>query len=255
MEAPPEILKVRGLRVSFGGRVVLRDLELDLERTKAIALMGANGSGKTTLLNVLSGFLQPNSGSVLHEGESLVSLRPHAINSLGICRTFQEVRLAPRLTVLQTAMLASNATKTTAVPWQMLRAVWSQTRQAIAREDAVKALRRVGLEAELGQFAGRLSFGQKKLLGLACAIASRAKLILLDEPAAGLSAAIISNVIDALRGLKETGRTLLFVEHDHEFVREVSDEVLVLCDGTVAIRGPFENVIHQEVFRRSYGLL
>lgn len=209
-----------GIVMSFGGVKALNGVDFLVPEGTAAGLLGQNGSGKTTLLNVITGHLRPQQGRVTFNGRAMLGLGPGAFAEAGIARVFQSVQVFPRLSVLENLLVAQSA-------------VGGQASVTEARA----VLERMRLAAFAGEFARDISYGHQRLLEIGMALAARARLILLDEPTAGLGPALVETVITCLRELNRAGTSLVLIEHETEVVFRVCDVVWVLNEGKVIARG------------------
>jgi len=232
------LLEIERLSKLFGGLRALDSLSMQVYPGETVGLVGPNGAGKSTLFNILTGFLTSDGGSVVFDENVLTAGVPHAIARLGISRTFQQVRLARQLSVLDNVLLASPPSLGNRIlPAIFARRAWS-TVEARHVESGLNLLRRFGLGDVLDILSDELSFGQQKLLSLICCIASGARLLLLDEPVAGVSAAIRDRVLDMIAQLCQQGRSSIVIEHDFDFVEKSCQRVLFMdagrkiCEGT-----------------------
>lgn len=210
------------IRMAFGGVVALDEVDFWVPNGGAVGLLGQNGSGKTTLLNVITGQLHPQRGTVTLNGEHLLGLPPHRFASAGISRVFQSVQIFPRLTVRENVEVAQIAT---AAP------------DGTIRPRAGDVLERMRLSDAGDELARDISYGHQRLLEIAMAVAAGAQLILLDEPTAGLSPALVETVIDCLRDLNAAGTSMVLIEHETEVVFRVCETVWVLNEGRVIACG------------------
>jgi branched-chain amino acid transport system ATP-binding protein len=209
---------------------------MEVQRGQITALIGPNGAGKTTLFNLLTGFDEPDGGQWTFEGEDLAGLRPHRVARRGMVRTFQLTKALARLSVLENMRLGATGQSGESMWKGPLRWLWRGEEEAItARADAL--LERFRLDHMRNEFAGSLSGGQRKLLEMARALMTDPRLIMLDEPMAGVNPALKQSLLDHIRGLKDEGRTVLFVEHDMDMVQEISDWVLVMAEGRLIAEG------------------
>lgn len=225
-------LTVRGLTFSAGKQLLLNRASFTLAPASATCLVGPNGSGKTSLLNVLTGFTRPSSGAIMLDDFELTGLPPHRIARLGIARTFQDPRLVGQFTVRENVRFAM-ADERESLPWALvpLRSFRTKARE---REERVEELLEAFLLVEASeQIASTISFGQQKLTSLACCVATGARCLLLDEPAAGLSSRHRDQIADRIKTLKESGKTILFIEHHAGFLASVADHKLQIADGSV----------------------
>ena len=228
-ERPRHILEVASLTVDFGGVRALDGLSLALAEGEVVAIVGPNGSGKTTACNAISGRVRPTAGTIRFLGEEIQARAPHAICRRGIVRTFQEVRVFRKFTLLENLRFALRDVSSETV----VGALWPWRRSDGAASDqaAEKWLEMIGLWSKRDTLAGELSFGQGKLLEIARAACQRPCLILLDEPGAGLSPEGLGRLRRVLEDLRGSGTTVAFIEHDLAFVTEFADRMLVLCAG------------------------
>ena len=235
------LLRIDGLTKRFGGVTALSDVSCTVERGAIVGVIGPNGAGKTTLFNCITGVLRPEAGRIQfgrNQEEELVGLAPHHVAECGIARTFQNIRLFANLSVLENVMLGTYIRTTTQL-WDALvrwRAARRETRWM--EERAMGLLQWLGLAEQAGQTASNLPYGLQRRLELARALASDPELLLLDEPAAGLTAQERQQLLTFLRELKTQGRTILLIEHDMQVIMPVSDWVVVLDYGAKIAEGP-----------------
>ena len=232
---PDPILVVEGVTRSFGGLQAVDVSHLEVQRNTVTALIGPNGAGKTTLFNLLTGFDQADSGSWSLNGGPIVGIPAYQVARRGMVRTFQLTRALPRLTVLDNVVLADPHNPGESL-WRALIGGWRRGEE----EATVKAkalLERFGLEHMADEYAGSLSGGQRKLLELARAMMVEPELIMLDEPMAGINPALTQQLLTHITGLRDEGKTVIFVEHDMDVVQEISDWVVVLAQGQVIAEG------------------
>jgi len=231
------ILKVEKLTKRFGGVTAVNDCSFTVKENTITALIGPNGAGKTTVFNMLTGLYTPTSGTMTLRGEPLQDLPSHKIFHLGIGRTFQMLRIFPKLTCTENLMIAQPSEAEGVFDgifkWRLVR-----DEEKIKRARALTYLNMVGLTKMKEVKAGELSYGQQKLLDIARAIATEADLILLDEPVAGVNPRLRENIKKLLVTLKEKGRTILIIEHDMNFIMDISDEIVVLDHGEEIAVGP-----------------
>jgi branched-chain amino acid transport system ATP-binding protein len=224
------VLTVRNVNKSFGGLAALREVNLEVEAGTVHAIIGPNGAGKSTLLNCFVGRLVPDTGTVHFDGVSLVGLRPHEINQTGVARVFQTPEIFEDLTVLENVMIPGFAKRDGAFKlngWMQVR-----TQGPIAAR-AMDTLSDVGL-AELAQApAGQLSRGDKRRLELAMCLVQEPKLLLLDEPTAGMARADTNNTIELLKKIAGRGITMVVIEHDMHVVFSLADRISVLAQGAI----------------------
>ena len=222
------LLAVEGLTKRFGGIVALNRCSIEVAEGSITALIGPNGSGKTTLFNLVTGYLPPDSGSIFLDGKSLRRADPAKVARLGVLRTFQQARIFPQLTVQENLAAAVHQ------PW------WGTMYARVRPAERVRALELLdefglGRHAELP--AIELSYGQQKLLEFATTLMSSPRIVLLDEPAAGINPLLVERITGHIRDLNREGMTFLVVEHDMGFVMNLSDHVVVLDHGAKIAEG------------------
>ncbi len=236
------LLHVKDLKKSFAGVEALKGLSFVLEKGEILGLIGPNGAGKTTVINIISGFLPAEAGKVTFEGRPILGLPPHQIARLGIARTFQHVQVFGELTVFENVLLGTTRRRRFSL-WQAFLGVpAAHAEEKGFREETHDILRRLGLAHLANLPAGELPYGEQRRVVLARALASSPKLLLLDEPAAGLSPAEAKGLIALLREIRAQGVTVLLVDHDVELILEVCDRVLVLASGELIAQGAPEEV-------------
>jgi branched-chain amino acid transport system permease protein len=231
------VLRAEGLSKRFGGIVAAKNIDLELRRGTITALVGPNGAGKTTAFNLLTGTVAPDTGSVTLNGAELVGMRPDLIVRAGLVRTFQDVRLLSRLTCLENVMLAVPGQ-----PGERLDRLFVPGR-AISRADhdvaaqAMQWLDFVGMADQAATPADALSYGQSKLVSLARALATKADVLLLDEPASGVDATWVETMLSMVAAVRDEGRTVCLVEHNLDVVRELSDHTYFMELGEITASG------------------
>ncbi|MDX1592812.1 MAG: ABC transporter ATP-binding protein [Gammaproteobacteria bacterium] len=228
------ILRVTDVNKSFGGLKALDEVNLEIEEGTVHAIIGPNGAGKSTLLNCLIGRLTPDTGTVEFDGRSLLGMHPHEINQIGVSRVFQTPEIFGELSLIENVMVPELAKRDGAFKLNAWRALRDE--HAI-RDRAMEMLADVGLEASAGETANRLSRGDKRRLELAMCLIQDPKLLLLDEPTAGMSRADTNNTIDLLRVIAERGLSMVVIEHDMHVVFSLATHISVLAQGTVIVEG------------------
>lgn len=233
------ILSVEDLSVRFGGLCAVEGCSLHVEEGGILGLIGPNGAGKTTVFNCITGVYQPSSGSIRFAGVEISGRKPHEIVQMGMTRTFQNIRLFKNLTVLENVLAAFHAR----VRYGMLHGIlrlpaFFEEERSIERQ-AEQLLGALGLMHRRDETAGSLSYGEQRRLEIARALATRPKLLLLDEPAAGMNPSETSELKDLILRIKgELGLSILLIEHDMSFVMRLCDRVVVLDHGVVIAEGP-----------------
>jgi branched-chain amino acid transport system ATP-binding protein len=228
------ILQVRTVNKSFRGLRALRDVNLNVEEGSVHAIIGPNGAGKSTLLNCFVGRLKPDTGSVLFDGRSLIGLAPHEINQAGVARVFQTPEVFADLSLLENVLIPTLARRDGAFALDAWTRVGSR---ADVRDKAEHILEEVGLAGERNAIAGTLSRGDKRRLELAMCLVQDPKLLLLDEPTAGMSRADTERTIELLQKIGERRITKVIIEHDMQVVFSLASRISVLAQGTVIAEG------------------
>ena len=246
------LLELNQVSKKFGGVKAVRDLTVEFKQGKLTALIGPNGAGKTTAFNLIGGLLRPDAGSVTFNGTRLLGKKPWHIASLGIGRLFQDVRLFRKMTVLENVMTAFQQQEGESL-WRVMLAPWTEFKPEAERKDrAMSLLEKVGLTEKAESLAENLSYGQQKLVAIARLLAADAKLLLLDEPTAGVNPAMIRTLLTTIRQLAAEGRTIIFVEHNMEVVRELADWVIFMSAGRMMKAGKPHDVLADPNVRAAY---
>jgi len=238
------VLAVRGARKEFGGLVAVNDVSFEMRVGEILGLIGPNGAGKSTLFNLITGFDNANTGTWAVRGVELQSLPAYRYPMLGIVRTFQLTKALARLTVMENMRLGAQHQRGEFVGRGVLSSMWrSQEDANTERADAL--LERFKLDHMRDEFAGTLSGGQRKLLEMARALMAEPQVLMLDEPMAGVNPALTQSLLRHITSLRDEGITVVFVEHDMDVVRDISDWVVVMSEGRVIFEGP-PDVISQD---------
>jgi branched-chain amino acid transport system ATP-binding protein len=232
----PPVLETKGLIKQFGGITATNDVSLSVEKGARHALIGPNGAGKTTIINLLTGVLRPTAGTIALEGQDITNLEAHKRVQLGIARTFQINQLFAELTPLETIGLAVSERMELGRQWW--RTVGSK---GIVIEESVDILQRFHLADVMDERTLNLPYGKQRLLEIALAIACRPRVLLLDEPAAGVPEAQRRDILDAVAALPDDV-TVLLIEHDMDIVFSFADRISVLVNGALFVEGPPEEV-------------
>ena len=229
-------LRFENLSKSFDGVLALDSLTLHLPETGIVAIIGPNGAGKTTLLNVATGFLRPDDGRCMLGEQEITLKAPHRIALLGLARTFQDLRLICLISVIENVMLARPSQSGERL-WCALTGIGVRAEERRSRDEAGRLLSLVGLEEKANELAGELSYGQQKLLTLACCLATKSRILLLDEPVAGVHPEMAQHILGLLQRFRDSGKLIVFIEHDMFAVRQVADVVCVMDDGRLIAQG------------------
>ena len=237
------ILQIEKLSIHFGGVMAVYDFQMVIEKGHIHGLIGPNGAGKTTVFNIITGVYKPDSGRVLFEDRNILRLKPHDITRRGICRTFQNIEIFNDLTVQDNVMVGRHTHMRSGLLSSSLKLKSAITEERETRERVQDILRFLGLSAYGEMSAGSLPFGQQRLLELARALATEPKLLLLDEPAAGMNVKEVDELEKLLRSIRDDmGITILLVEHDMRLVMRISDRITVLHFGSKISEGGPEEV-------------
>ncbi len=246
------ILELVGISKCFDGVKAVDSVSLDFSSNKITALIGPNGAGKTTVFNIISGFLKPDEGSIKFNGQNIVGLPPPRIAKEGIGRLFQDVRIFKEMTVLDNVMAAFR--NQVGEKWWVSLVnpfkVKKQERELVKKAELL--LQFVDLREKKNERAENLSYGQQKLLAIARLLASDAKILLLDEPTAGVSPSTIPRLLEVIRSLRDQGKAVILIEHNLNVVSEISDWVFFMDEGQVAYFGLPVDVLGNIEVRQAY---
>lgn len=239
------LIEVRNLEKRFGAVMAADHVSVAIKPGETVGIIGANGAGKTTFVNMVTGYLKPESGTILFRGRDITGLTPRQVTRLGIRRSFQVAQLFPNLSVLDNVLAAIASAETARLP------VLQPLRTTARIEAALRFLRRIGLEDRAGGLTTELAQGQRKLLDIGLAMAGRSDVLLLDEPTSGISAEekfpMMDLIMEAVGG---EGATVLFVEHDMEIVERYAARVLAFYEGRIIADGPPRSVLNDADVRR-----
>jgi len=243
-DTPPELqrdgdvlLEVDHVTLRFGGVVALNDVSFSLRKGEIFGLIGPNGAGKTTCFNAMTGVYRPTSGEIRFDGKSIVGKKKHEITRGGIARTFQNVRLFPEMTALENVMVGADAHHKTSVLGALFRGPRHWREERTGRERSLQLLRFVGIDKRAGEVSRNLSYGEQRRLEIARALATNPTLLCLDEPAAGFNPAEKEELLALIRRIRDTGVTVLLIEHDMRLVMGVTDRIVVLEFGKKIAEG------------------
>jgi len=233
---PDPILLAENVRRNFGGVTAVDVQHLEVQRGSITALIGPNGAGKTTLFNLLTGFDTPDAGEWMFDSKNLKKVVAHKTASLGMVRTFQLTKSLTKLSVIENMKLGATH-QMGEKWWNGLLPFRYRKQEAIIERRADELLKRFKLDHMRDQYAGTLSGGQRKLLEMARALMTNPRLVMLDEPMAGVNPALKQSLNEHIRGLRDDGMTVLFVEHDMDMVHDISDWVIVMAEGRIIAEG------------------
>jgi len=232
-----KLLELKGIAKNFAGLNVLEDVNLHVETGEIVSLIGPNGAGKTTIFNLLTGVYQASAGDIYFEGEKLNGKPIQEIVDAGIARTFQNLRLFPNMRVIENVMVGCNHNMKYGFFDMMFRTKKFREEEVKVTQKALDILESIGMEDKIDSYASDLPYGAQRRLEIARAIATGAKLLLLDEPAAGMNAAETQDLLDFIKSLQKRGFTILLIEHDMNLVMNISDRIYVLNHGRMIAEG------------------
>jgi len=240
--AAPGILEVRGISRRFGGLRALEDVTIAFRPQTIHGIIGPNGAGKTTLFNIITGQTRPDEGEILLDGTTLPPLRPHQLVPLGVARTFQNIRLFNEMDVLDNVLIGQHVHTATPVLSILLHGRKAGQSERAGRAEAMKALRFVGLETKSGEKVKNLPYGQRRLVEFARALAARPKVLLLDEPAAGMTPTEKANLLRLVLAVHQEGHSVILIEHDMKVVMNICQTITVLDHGRRIAEGKPEEI-------------
>lgn len=230
-------LTVSGITQKFGGLTALSDVNLQIEQGEVVGIIGPNGAGKTTLFNVITGVYQPTSGKVFLNGNDITNLKPHQITQHGFARTFQNIRLFGRMTVLENVQMGMCCRSTTNFVDILFTTPKKRSEYAKQRARAEELLQLMGLLSKKFQMPGSLPYGEQRKLEIARAMATNPSILLLDEPAAGMNEQETDDLRLTIQKLQGMGLTILLIEHDMKFVMNICERIYVLNHGEMIATG------------------
>jgi branched-chain amino acid transport system ATP-binding protein len=248
-----DLLTAEGVRKEFGGLVAVNDVDFTIPEKAIVSLIGPNGAGKTTFFNMLTGVYKPTAGRILFDGRNVTGKPPHAVTELGVGRTFQNIRLFPLMTALENVLVGMHARLSGGIVRSILRTPGIKREERQARERARELLRFSGLRGRDEEFARNLPYGDQRRLEVARALATAPKLLLLDEPTAGMNPQETVEFMDFVSKLRaEQDLTVLLIEHDMRVVMGISDRVSVLDYGEKIAEGTPQEVQRDERVIEAY---
>ena len=249
------LLKVKGLTKRFAGLVANSEIDLDVPQGSLFAVIGPNGAGKTTFFSMISGFLRSSAGSIEFDGRDVTHLRQDQIVAMGLVRTFQLVQLFKGMSVIENVEVGCHLATRGGVAASLLRPAWFRKQEIEVRERAHELLAFVGLSSQADQDAELLPYGQQRLLEVARAMAAQPRLLLLDEPAAGLNTQETEGLAHIIQKINAQGTTVLLIEHDVGLVTRIAHRIAVLDFGRKIAEGtPDEIKAHPEVIAAYLGV-
>ena len=246
------MLEIKNIYKSFGEQKVLQDLNISINTGEIITLVGGNGTGKTTLFNLITGFIQPDSSEIKFNNNRLDSHSPVSINSKGITRTFQDLRLITQLTVKENILLSFKNNPGEKIFNSILPTRVFKKQFLEFSNKAEQILDKLHLLEVRNNLASEISYGQQKLLTIGCCIANDAQLLLLDEPVAGIDKENYIRIYDLILQLKNEGRTILQIEHNYSFVESLSDGIWFLIAGKAIFFDNYKSFINNQIVKETY---
>ncbi|HEX2064421.1 MAG TPA: ATP-binding cassette domain-containing protein [Acidimicrobiales bacterium] len=236
------VLELDGISMEFGGVVAVHEVSLAVTQGEIFGIIGPNGAGKTTLFNCITGSFRPTAGAIRLNGDPIVGMKPHLITEAGVARTFQNIRLFPNMTALENVVVGTDARHRTSVPGALLGLPRHRHEERTGRQEARRLLDYVGIGGRAHDLARNLSYGDQRRLEIARALATGPRVLLLDEPAAGMNPAEKRSLIGLVRRIRDSGMTVVLIEHDMSLVMNACDRVAVLDFGEKIAEGPPDDI-------------
>ena len=246
------LLETRGLSKTFGGLKAVQNIDLCVGENRIVSVIGPNGAGKTTLFNCLSGIYRPDGGSITLGGRDITGRAPHQVSRLGLARTFQNIRLFPEMSVLENVLVAQFQHRSVAPLPLLLRSKNFCAAEKKNRDEAMEFLDFVGLARRAHAVSSNLAYGLQRRLEIARALATKPRLLLLDEPAAGMNPQETVEMVQLISRIRERGLAILLIEHHMKVVMTISDEILVLDRGVPIAHGAPEKVRNDPQVIKAY---
>lgn len=246
------MLEIKNIHKSFGEQKVLQGLSMEFEKGKIHTLIGGNGTGKTTLFNLITGFLRPDQGEIKLNGKRINNHSPVFINSKGITRTFQDLRIINQLSVRENILLSFKNNPGEKIINSILPARVFKTQYNFLSQKADSIIDNIHLKNVENNLAGEISYGQQKLLTIGCCLANDAEVLLLDEPVAGIDKENYQRIYHLILDLKREGKTILQIEHNHNFVESLSDNIWFLHSGKSQWFSDYQQFISNEFVKENY---
>lgn len=231
------LLSLENVVKRFGGLTAVNDVSFGVEACSVVGLIGPNGAGKTTVFNNITGNYRPDNGRILFDGQNIAGYKPHKIVQLGVARTFQNIRLFQRMSLLENVLAGRHCRMKAGLLSSMFRLPSQRREERAAVERCMQELAFVGLDAEFANDAGNLSYGNQRLLEIARALATDPKFLILDEPAGGMNDQETAELTELIGSIKKRGITILLIEHDMNLVMRICDKLVVLEYGTKIAEG------------------
>ncbi|WP_075619040.1 ABC transporter ATP-binding protein [Paenisporosarcina indica] len=246
------VLELTKITKNFGGISALTDVSFKIEQGQIFGLIGPNGAGKTTMFNIITNMFLPTSGEISFLGENISGIKPHKITEKGICRTFQNIRLFSQMSVLENVLVGGHCRSKSGVLHSVFRTKKQCNEENEMHAKSLELLELVGLADYRDTIAENLSYGQQRRLEIARALASNPKLLLLDEPAAGMNESETDDLFDLIKKVQKRGVTVLLIEHDMPFVMKLCDRIAVLNFGKKLAEGTPEEIQNNQAVIEAY---
>ena len=246
------LLRVQDLTKRFGGLIAVNDVSFDVEEGEILSVIGPNGAGKSTLFKLIASFLTPTAGRVLFAGEEVSGRKPHLVARKGVVRTFQETTVFKEMTALENVVVAHHLRLRAGVPGVYFATATARADERRFRDSAAEILDRLGLGHVKDEKARNLPHGYLRALGVALAMAAEPKVLLLDEPFAGMNPDETDRAVEMVRGIRGRGITVLLVEHDMGAVMRISDRIVVICFGQKIAQGTPDEIRNDDAVIEAY---
>jgi len=245
-------LEVTSLTKKFGGLSALLDVSLKVRKGEILGIIGPNGAGKSTLFNTITGFHKPNSGKVVFDGKSITDMKPNRVAALGLVRTWQLIHVISPKTALENVLLSFHLQHRVGIFPSVLNTKTAYREKLSIQVEALELMEDMGLTEYKDEIAASLPYGVQRILGICMALATKPKLLLLDEPTAGLSGAETAKIIEYIHGIRKNGITVMLVEHDMKVIMNTCDRIIVLNFGTKLAEGTPQEISKNQTVIKAY---
>lgn len=251
-DAPRAAVAIEGLNKSFGGLQAVRDVSLTVDERSIYGILGPNGAGKTTVLNMISGFISTDTGTISAFGDELVGMTPYAIARRGVARTYQNIRLFPGMTVLETVSAGAYMQRSSTILGSIFFSPAERRERKAVAARALELIAQVGVRADPETLAETLSYGDQRRVEIARALATNPRVLLLDEPTAGMNDAESAQIGQLMADLRDSGLTLILIEHNMRLVEEFCESVTVMNSGAILAQGAPTWCLEQDDVKEAY---
>ena len=246
------LLRLEGVTKHFGALCAVEDVSFKIGKGQIAALIGPNGAGKTTLINLITGYYSTTSGSITFDGQNITGMQDYQICQRGMARTFQKIKLFKQISVLDNVLIGKFARTRSGAMAGMFRAKSEQEEEKVALKEALQLLKYMGIGKFWDSRANELSYGDQRRLEIARALATKPKLLLLDEPVAGMNPVEKEEMVALIRSIRDSGMTVLLIEHDMNMVMDLSDNIIVIDHGVKIAEGAREDVQSNQMVIEAY---